>query len=107
MCSETEVGKVDPMSVNGSSYVSLKRSSLSFCVPLPLRVIFPLGRLLDDPNPSIVSMFFHPLQHTSLHSMCACPGRCLLDAKEDAGIRFDSSDVGGSGLSVGAIVGIA
>lgn len=65
VCSETEVGKVDPMSVNGSSY------------------------------------------HTSLHSMCACPGRCLLDAKEDAGIRFDSSNVGGSGLSVGAIVGIA
>lgn len=105
MCSETEVGKVDPMSVNGSSYVSLKRSS--FCVPLPLHVIFPLGRLLDDPNPYSVSMFFHPLQHTSLHSICACPGRCLLDAKEDAGIRFDSSDVGGSGLSVGAIVGIA
>ncbi|XP_022794658.1 uncharacterized protein LOC111333370 [Stylophora pistillata] len=65
VCSETEVGKVGPMSVAGSSY------------------------------------------STSLHSICACPGRCLLDAKEDAGIRFDSSNVGGSGLSVGAIMGIA
>jgi len=47
------------------------------------------------------------LYSTSLHSICACPGRCLLDAKQDIGVRFDSSDVGGSGLSVGAIVGIA
>ncbi|KAJ7384163.1 hypothetical protein OS493_023492 [Desmophyllum pertusum] len=44
---------------------------------------------------------------TSLHSICACPGRCLLDAQGDVETRFDASNVGGSGLSVGAIVGIA
>lgn len=50
---------------------------------------------------------FHTPQSTSLHSICACPGRCLLDAEKDMGVRFDASNVGGSGLSVGAIVGIA
>ncbi|KAL9966508.1 hypothetical protein ACROYT_G024593 [Oculina patagonica] len=65
VCNEKEIGKVDPMDSDSSSY------------------------------------------STSLHSICACPGRCLLDAKDDAGVRFDASNVGGSGLSVGAIVGIA
>lgn len=38
--------------------------------------------------------------------MCVCLGRCLFDVKEDVGIWFDLLDVGGSGLSVGVIVGI-
>jgi len=43
---------------------------------------------------------------TSLHSMCACPGKCSLAVKGDMGIQFATADDTG-GLSIGAIVGIA
>ncbi|XP_068670085.1 uncharacterized protein [Montipora foliosa] len=42
---------------------------------------------------------------TSLHSICACPGKCSLSANKDTGVQYDviSDD---EDLSIGAIVGI-
>ncbi|CAH3169488.1 unnamed protein product [Porites evermanni] len=44
---------------------------------------------------------------TSLHSVCACPGKCSLGVKGNAGIQYESSSDDKGGLSIGAIVGIA